>query len=211
MDARTVGERIRDRRKEIGMSQEELCAKAGYTEKASISKIEKGQRRIPIDRLPAIASALSCSVAYLLGYRIDPEAEEDDEKEGFNRRYFPVLGEIACGQPIVANEEYGTIISTEANIKADFCLRAKGDSMINAGIQSGDIIFIKKTDQVENGNIAAVVIGEEATLKRINYNPKAGILILSAENPKYEPIYVFKEDLASVTILGQAVALQRKL
>ena len=69
-----------------------------------------------------------------------------------------------------------------ANIHADFCLKAKGDSMIGARIYDGDIVFIRKQEMVDDGEIAAVLIGDEATLKRVQYNPEENELLLFAEN-----------------------------
>ena len=96
------------------------------------------------------------------------------------------------------------------NIKADFCLRASGDSMIGARILDGDIVFIRKQDMVENGEIAAVVVNNEneATLKRFFYYKERSMLILKAENPQYEDLIFQNEELNQVHILGKAIAFQ---
>lgn len=120
----------------------------------------------------------------------------------------PLLGEIACGEPIFAEEEFGNYISTTDDIDADFCLRAKGDSMIGAGIHDGDIVFVKAADMVDNGKIAAVLIGDEATLKRVYFYPEKSKLVLSAENPEYEPFVYIGDELSEVRILGRAIAFQ---
>ena len=119
-----------------------------------------------------------------------------------------MLGDIACGEPIYASEDRESYIMAGTDINADFCLRAKGDSMIGARILDGDIVFIKKAPTVNNGEIAAVIIGDEATLKRIYYYPQKGKLILQAENPKYEPLVYIGEELNEIRILGKAVAFQ---
>ena len=80
-------------------------------------------------------------------------------------RRFPMLGEIACGKPIFADEDHESYVDASSNIDADFCLTAKGDSMTGARINDGDVVFIKQKPIVENGEIAAVIIGDEATLK----------------------------------------------
>ena len=95
-----------------------------------------------------------------------------------------------------------------ANIDADFCLRAKGDSMIGARIYDGDIVFIMKQEMVDNGEIAAVIIEDEATLKRVNYYPEKDLLILKAENSQYEDLVYTGEQLNHIIILGKAVAFQ---
>lgn len=121
---------------------------------------------------------------------------------------FPLLGEIACGKPIVANEERELYVEAGASIRADFCLRARGNSMIGARIHDGDIVFIQKQDMVQDGEIAAVIIDDEATLKRVNYYPERDLLILKAENSHYEDLIYSGEELNHIRILGRAVAFQ---
>ena len=121
---------------------------------------------------------------------------------------FPLLGDIACGTPIFADEEKELYVDAGASIDADFCLRAKGDSMIGARINDGDIVFIRKQDTVDNGEIAAVVIEDEATLKRVNYYPQQELLILKAENSQYADMVYTGEQLNHIIILGKAVAFQ---
>ena len=119
-----------------------------------------------------------------------------------------MIGSIACWKPISANEEKELYVEAGAEIEADFCLRAKGDSMIRARIYDGDIVFIRKQSMVDNGEIAAVVIDDEATLKRVNYYPEKNLLILKAENPDYEDLVYTGEQLDHIIILGKAVAFQ---
>ncbi len=95
-----------------------------------------------------------------------------------------------------------------ASIRADFCLRARGNSMIGARIHDGDIVFIQKQDMVQDGEIAAVIIDDEATLKRVNYYPERDLLILKAENSHYEDLIYSGEELNHIRILGRAVAFQ---
>ena len=121
---------------------------------------------------------------------------------------FPLLGDIACGKPIMANEEKELYVEAGTNIHADFCLKAKGDSMIGARIYDGDIVFIRKQEMVDDGEIAAVLIGDEATLKRVQYNPEENELLLFAENPKYKTMRYTGEELNHIRILGKAVAFQ---
>ena len=120
----------------------------------------------------------------------------------------PFLGEIACGEPIYASEDRESYVEVGTDIKADFCLKAKGDSMINARIFNGDIVFIRKQPMVENGEIAAVIIDDEATLKRVYYNKSEGQLILNPENPAYAPLVYSGEKLNEIKILGKAIAFQ---
>ena len=121
---------------------------------------------------------------------------------------YRLLGEIACGEPIFCNEDRESYIMSGTQIDADFCLRCKGDSMINARIYDGDIVFIREQSQVENGDIAAVIIDDEATLKRVYYYPEQNIVILKPENPKYADIILQNKTLNTVRILGKAIAFQ---
>lgn len=123
---------------------------------------------------------------------------------------FPMLGEIACGEPKYTNEDRESYVMAGTNVKADFCLKASGDSMIGARILDGDIVFIRQQDMVDNGEIAAVVVNNdsEATLKRLYYYQEKGLLILKPENPAYEDLIFQKEELSQVHILGKAVAFQ---
>ena len=93
-------------------------------------------------------------------------------------------------------------------INADFCLKCAGDSMIGARILNGDIVFIRRQDMVENGEIAAVVIDDEATLKRVFYEPEKGKMVLQAENPRFQPLVYVGDELNEIRILGKAVAFQ---
>ena len=123
----------------------------------------------------------------------EPNQKLDAEKQKFFENLFHIaskrftlLGDIACGKPIVANEEKVLYVEAVAGIQADFCLRARVDSMIGARIYDGDIVFIQQQDMVDDGEIAAVIIEDQATLKRVNYYPEKNLLILKAENSKYE-------------------------
>lgn len=102
----------------------------------------------------------------------------------------PIVGQISCGNGMIAYEEierYETTPKSWVNGGEYFYLRAKGDSMINARIREGDLLLIRRQDDVESGEIAAVLIDEEAVLKRV-YKNEQGNVILQSENPKYPPI-----------------------
>lgn len=125
-----------------------------------------------------------------------------------SKQKFPLLGNIACGKPIMANEDLESYVEIGTQINADFCLKTVGNSMINARIHDSDIVFIKKQSMVNNGEIAAVIINNETTLKRVYYYPERNKLVLNAENPKYEPLVYVGQELESIRILGRAVAFQ---
>ena len=116
----------------------------------------------------------------------------------------PLLGSIACGEPILAQENLEGDVDLPDHVHADFALRCRGDSMINARIFDGDIVYIRRQDEVEDGQIAVVLIGDEATLKRVRLYPDH--LSLEPENPLYRPIVLWGEEMSRARILGLAVA-----
>lgn len=209
-----MSERIKSRRLYLGLTQEELGLKLGL-QKSAIAKYENGRvENIKRSVIAKMAEVLECSPAYLMGWsdEINPAPALDLSK--FDNIYpvklkkFPLLGEIACGKPIFANEDRESYILAGSDIHADFCLRAKGDSMINARILDGDIVFIRKQDMVDNGEIAAVSIGDDVTLKRVFYHPEQDLLILKAENTKYQDMIYTQNQLEQIYILGKAIAFQ---
>lgn len=165
----------------------------------------KGGATPRTDTLQKIAEYFGVSVPCLLG-------ETDPPLPGnifpITRTRYPLLGDIACGEPIYADEHRESYIMSGTEIQADFCLRAKGDSMTGARILDGDIVFIKSMPVVENGAIAAVIIGDEATLKRVYWYPDEKRLRLQAENPAYRTMEFIGPELDTVRILGRAVAFQ---
>lgn len=114
----------------------------------------------------------------------------------------PRLGTIACGEPILAEENIEDWDSIPLWVRADFTLKCKGDSMINARIFDGDIVCIHKQEAVDDGEIAAVLIGDEATLKRVHLFTDH--IVLQPENPNYRPLSYWEEDMNDVRILGKA-------
>ena len=212
----TVGEKIREARLKKGYTQTELAELLGYKSRSSINKIEVEGRDIPRSSVIKFAKALDVTPAYLMGWEDEPKPEQSlydrfDNLHPVKLKRFPLLGEIACGEPIYAEEDHESYVSADADIRADFCLKAKGDSMINADIHDGDVVFIRKQDMVENGEIAAVIIEEEATLKRVYYDRESNRLQLIAENPKYAPLVYMGKELDYIRILGKAVTLMREL
>ncbi len=204
-----IGNTLRKLRREKKMTQETLAVAVG-TSKQTIQRYESGViANIPPERIEALALALGTTPSVLMGW--EPEKNVWDEAENLfpiMKKRLPILGEIACGQPIYAAEEHEAYATAEGDLDADFCLRAHGDSMIGARIFDGDIVFIRSQESVDNGDIAAVIIREEATLKRVYYYPEEGKLILTPENPRYEPLVYLGDDLNSIRILGKAVAFQ---
>ena len=188
----------------------------GYKSRSSINKIEVEGRDIPRSSVIKFAKALDVTPAYLMGWEDEPKPEQSlydrfDNLHPVKLKRFPLLGEIACGEPIYAEEDHESYVSADADIRADFCLKAKGDSMINADIHDGDVVFIRSQSMVENGEIAAVIIEDDATLKRVYYDRENNRLQLIAENPRYAPLVYTGEELNYIRILGKAVTLMREL
>lgn len=195
---------IKEKRKKLGMSQEQLAKLVGYTDRSSIAKIEKGNVDLSQSKILEFAKALKTTPSELMGW-----SDEEDYLKIDNiipvpkMESLPIIGTIACGEPILANENIDGYFNVEKSLKADFCLRCKGDSMINARIYDGDLVFIKKQPDVEDGEIAAVLIDNEATLKRVYKVP--GRIILRAENPTFKPIELKENDMKDIRIIGKAV------
>ncbi len=188
----SIGSIIKSRRKELGLTLEEVGRAVGVG-KSTVRKWETGYiENMRRDKIPALAKILALDPSIFIG-------------QSTERRY-PLLGKIACGEPIFVDEEYESFVSPTADIDADFCLRCQGDSMIGARILDGDIVFIRSQSTVENGEIAAVIIEDEATLKRVQYFPEKNMLILKPENPKFSDLVYAGEELARIRILGKAVA-----
>lgn len=200
-------------RKEKKITQVEL-AKALSVSQAAVGNWELGKREPDNDTLSRIADFFHVTVDYLLGRTDDPEgANTADIPDLFpiRTKKFPVLGKVACGEPMYADEEHEAYIMASADIDADFCLIARGDSMIGAHIEDGDIVFIKKMSIVPNGYIAAVLIEDEATLKYIDWRPESGTLILTPANPAYRTQVYTGEELNHIRIIGMAVVLHKSL
>lgn len=202
----SIGKRIKEIRISKNITQDELALKIGTT-KQTIYKYENEiVTNIPSQKIELISNALNTTPDYLMGWS-DKSTDDLYSIPGINpipKTYKrPRLGTIACGEPILAEENIETYDDIPDNIKCDFTLVCKGDSMINARINDGDIVYIKQQSQVDNGEIAAVFIDNEATLKRVYiYEDK---VVLQPENTKYPPFVYTKEEMNNIRILGKAV------
>lgn len=207
-----MAERIKERRLLMNFTQEELAKRLGL-QKSAIAKYENGRvENIKRSVIQHMADILECSPAYLMGWEEPAEFQRGipdfSNIHPIAKRRFPILGSVSCGVPKFAQEDRESYVMAGTDIKADFCLIASGDSMTGARIMDGDIVFIRQQETVENGEIAAVEINDEATLKRVYYYADKALLILKAENPKYEDFIYTNEQLNEVHILGKAVAFQ---
>lgn len=201
--------KIIELRRKNNFTQSDLAKKIGVS-KSTIANYESGYRNPDNKTLIKIANIFNVSTDELLGIKQSSEYTHLGVSPISTQRIL-LLGNIACGSPMEASEEIGIYIEANSNIGADFCLRAKGDSMIGARIYDGDIVFIRKQDMVDNGEIAAVIIDTEATLKRVQYLPEENILILKAENPKYADLVYTGEKLNHIRILGKAVSFYSEI
>jgi len=199
----TKGERLKVLRLNFQMTQEEVGNRIGVT-KQTINKYENGTiTNIPSDKLEALAHLFNTTVKAIWGW-------EDKESQAENivsikTQKVPLIGTIAAGVPIYTNQEF-EYVQFNGEKKIDFCLKVKGDSMVNARINDGDLVFCRTQETVENGEIAAVVIDDTATLKRFYFNN--GIIQLVPENPKYAPLVYTESDYKQVRVLGKAIAFQ---
>ena len=188
----------------------ELSRKLNINE-GTISQYKKGLYEPKQRRLQAIAEVLNVSIPWLMGADVPMDCRADNIIPIDKVKKIPILGRIACGDPILAEENIEGYILEIKGVKSDFALVCKGDSMINARINDGDIVYIKEQPSVENGQIGAVLIDGEATLKRVYYYPEKGTLILKAENTKYDDFIYTNEELQQVKIIGKAVGFYSRV
>ena len=204
----TIGEFVKSRRKELGLTVDELAEKMGKN-RATIYRYESNYiKKLPSTVLVPLANALQVTPADLINAgnekMVYPDISSIKNIVPIEKRMIPVIGTIAAGKPIIADEHIETYVPCDIDIHADFGLIVHGDSMIDAGIYDGDIVFIKEQPVVEEGQIAAVRIDDDATLKRF-YKTEDGCMLISA-NPKYAPMHFSAENCDTVQIIGLAVA-----
>ena len=220
-----LGRRIRVLREGLGMSQDELAQKTGYKSRSSVNKVEMGVQGLTQSKIVRFAEALHTTPGALFDGLPSPDSvlctdsPSDSDVCGsslpdysnifpLQRTRVPLPGPIACGEPIFCNEDRESYVEAGTDVRADFCLKARGDSMTGARIMDGDIVFIQKDAELVSGQIYAVAIDDEATLKRVYYDEATQELRLLAENPKYPTMVYTGEKLDHVHILGKAIAFQ---
>ena len=190
------------------MTAAELSRKLNINE-GTVSQYKKGLYEPKQRRLQAIAEILNVSIPWLMGADVPMENKINNIIPVTSLRNIPILGRIACGSPILADENIEGYIHEPKGSHSDFALICKGDSMIDAHIQDGDIVFIRQQPVVENGEIAAVLIGDEATLKKVYIQPN--FITLMPANTSYEPHTYHNNEMNEVKILGKAVAVLHKI
>lgn len=202
----TIYDRIKARRLELGLTVEELAQQLGYKDKSSISKIENGKADIPQAKVELFARALRTTTAYLMG--VDGPALPPGCEPMPPMRQVPLVGRIACGMPILAEQNIEGMISVPEGWRADFVLTCRGDSMAPL-IMDGNLVAVRSQPEVENGEIAVVRIDDEATLKKVNFDGTT--MVLQPLNPAYPLMTYTGAALADVHIEGKAVGLCRGL
>ena len=204
MSDNEMAKRIRQLRISQNLTLEQVASKVGVG-KSTVRKWETGMiQNMRRDKIASLADALRTTPAYLMGWddtsgilpsNLTPLAPMDQ---------IPLVGDIACGTPILAEENITDYVDLPGHIRADFALTCRGDSMINARIFDGDVVYIRHQDTVDNGEIAAVLIDDEATLKRVRIFEDH--IVLEPENPMYKPMVFWGEEMNNVKFLGKAVA-----
>ena len=195
---------IKKRRIEMQLTLKDVAEKVGVNE-GTVSRWESGEiENMRRDKIVALAKALNISPAVIMGW--DESIPPFANIHPVTTRRFPVLGSVSCGEPKFMDEEIDVYVDASEEIKADFVLRAKGDSMTGARIYDGDLVFVRKQDIVENGEIAVVAIDDEATLKR--FYKYGDLIVLRAENPAYRDQEYTPEQAREIRVLGKAVSFQ---
>lgn len=205
----TLGDRIRLRREELRMSQEELATRLGYKSRSTIAKIESGENDLTQSKIVAFAEALNTTARWLLDY----DDSDTTLPPGTHRPQFkkvPMLGYAAAGQPLEDLNQDTPYYDIENKYDVDFCITVRGDSMIDANINDGDIVFIKSMPEVPNGKIACVEIdNEKVCLKRFYKSGKT--VSLASANSKYAPMFFTEDNCENIKVLGLAVLRQSEI
>ena len=205
MSENDMSQKIKDLRAKHDLTLEHIAQQVGVG-RSTVRKWETGQiQNMRRDKIAKLAAALHTTPEYLMGWENTNETPLPANIMPMpEMRKIPLLGTIACGEPILAVANIDEYISIPKDLAGDFALTCKGDSMINARIFDGDIVYIRQQDTVENGEIAAVLIDGEATLKRVRLFDDH--ISLEPENPMYKPLVFWNEEMNTIRILGKAMA-----
>lgn len=211
MKVATFKERLSDVCELSLLSDTDLAAKLKVS-KQTLSAWKCGVRSPKEPTIIAIAQYFGVSVEWLMGFDVPMKSENAAVLPAgtlpITTQRVPMLGTIRAGEPTFADSDFDSYVEVGAGVRCDFALRVAGDSMVNARILDGDIVFVRQQDTVNDGEIAAVLIDDDATLKRVRFLP-GDLLMLQPENPKYQPIVIGGAgETRTVRILGKAVAFQ---
>lgn len=200
-------DKIRFYRKLRGISQEALADKLGYKSFTTIQKWEDGTSSPPIGTVKKVADILGVTIEELTS---DEDISSDPDLTGVTNisfpasRPIPILGDICAGEGTWCEENFEGHFFIDSSVKADFCVKVRGDSMIDAGIRDGDLAFIKRTYDYKDGNIYAVRINSdcEAVLKKVFWQDDT--IILNPCNAEYKPIVT---DSEGVSVVGECIGV----
>ena len=215
----TTADRLASILLERGLKPVDLHVLTGIS-KPSISQYMSGAVKPKQDRIYMMAKALDVDAVWLMGYDVPKKtikvsASFDTARKiipkaknivPFTPSRVPLVGRIAAGTPILAEQNIDGYENLADGVQADFCLQVQGDSMIGANIHNGDIVFIRQQAEVEDGEIAAVLVDDSATLKRFYRHD--GAVELRPENPRYRSMIFTADNCSNFRVLGKAVALQ---
>lgn len=197
----SIGKKLKMLRSKSDLSLDELAAHLNKSvnkdeeryimfNKGKLSKWENDREEPKLSALKYVADFYDVSVDSII-------SDKENSDLGV-----PLIGKIAAGTPIFADQNIEDYFTIDSRINADFCLRIQGDSMIDAGINNNDIVFIRQQPTLEVGEIGAIQIGEEATLKRF-YRTNDSIILQPANSNYLPQIYTEEND---IKILGKLVA-----
>ena len=201
---------IKQLREQRGMSQDALAEKVGYKDRSSIAKVEAGLVDLSQSKIAAFAKALGVSPAILIGVGEDSVLGSKDDLPSnlipARFRQAPLVGEIACGTPILAEQNIIDYIDVPEHIQCDFALKCRGNSMIDLGVKDGDVVYIRSQPEVQNGQVAAVIVDgaeSEATLKKF-FRYDNHVMLIPA-NSEEAPFAFYGEEMSRVHVQGLAV------
>lgn len=211
-----IGERIRKRREELGMSQADLADKVGYTSRSSIAKVETNANGMTQSKIVKFADALETTPSYLMGWEDEGRYPAPKITEDFTT--FPVIGDIAAGYDKIAIEDWaGETVNIpnsylKGHPKEDFLvLCVKGDSMYPLYHENDKVLILRQSSLNYSGQIGAVIYDDCATLKKVEYKEGEDWLRLIAINPAHPPKRIENEALEQCTVLGVPKLLIRDI
>lgn len=204
---KAVKDIIKEKRLEHGLTMKELAQKVGVSE-GTISRWESGEiANMRRSAMVSLSKALDISPAVLMGWS---EPLPDGAFRPALKRV-PMLGYAAAGEPLENLDGQDTYyVETNSKYHVDFCITVRGDSMINAGINDGDIVFVHRQPEVENGQVACIEINRNQVAIKRFYKTDSGVMLVS-ENPKYAPLIFNADNCDDFRVLGRAVIKQSEI
>lgn len=208
----SIADKLLSLREKEGLTKKALVDKLGI-KYSTYANYESGAREPNSEMLKLIATYYDVSIDYILGLdNVDKKVINVSSIPGIlpiEKKRIPLLGDIACGKPMFANQEYESYVEVGSDVRADFAVRATGTSMLPK-IHDGDIVFVREQPIVDENEVAVVIIDDEVTLKRYR-RVNEELVSLIPDNPEHNAIYVNLKEKQNVRILGKAIALQRDI